>query len=620
MKPISSATVSGNGWAVPQESALRESVRAAAESAVAGLCRGLRPDRKRLEALSRGVLGRLGLDGQYLGFAMVTVGTALLRDEFGAVPYRRRLLLLPHCLRNRRACRGHYDRERFICGACGSCDIGRLQGEARHLGYKVLVAEGTPGVVETLARERIGAILGVACLDSLEKCFGAVSQLGVPYAGVPLLRNGCAETAVEAELVRDLLRVRSPRLARSSGVVSPGSAARTKAGLAGGPSAAAGQLALLAAAMRLFEQKELRQLLGPHLSRSAGSRGNGHGSVARVEQIALDWLLAAGKRLRPFITLASYAALRQAQDPQQRRGTLGPARAGRRRPPPLPRAVKAVAVAMELFHKASLVHDDVEDNDGYRYGRPTIHAVHGVPTAVNTGDYLLGLGYRLVAGQGRRLGGACAAEILSALSEAHVRLCRGQGAELLMSSAGGRPAGPDAQTCLAGRRAASRAGAAEVLEVYALKTAPAFYVSMVAGLRMAGPLKADTAALGAFFRHLGVAYQVLDDLADLDDRGDGREGLGQDVLGRRPTILRAFAEEAGAGPELSRLVAQAAKLGRAETVARVRALYESCGAIEKARRLVDKCRARAAETADQARPAALRDLMNCLLAMVLDGR
>ena len=52
------------------------------------------------------------------------------------------------------------------------------------------------------------------------------------------------------------------------------------------------------------------------------------------------------------------------------------------------------ALAMEVFHKASLVHDDIQDNDPYRYGQETLHRRYGVGTAINVGDYLIGMGYR----------------------------------------------------------------------------------------------------------------------------------------------------------------------------------------------------------------------------------
>src|SRR6185503_2935803 len=81
----------------------------------------------------------------------------------------------------------------------------------------------------------------------------------------------------------------------------------------------------------------------------------------------------------------------------------------------LPDLVKRAALAIECFHKASLVHDDIEDDDTFRYGRETLHRQYGVGTAINIGDYLIGLGYRLVGRDRKELGGDCAADILNRL-------------------------------------------------------------------------------------------------------------------------------------------------------------------------------------------------------------
>src|SRR4029077_18287816 len=88
----------------------------------------------------------------------------------------------------------------------------------------------------------------------------------------------------------------------------------------------------------------------------------------------------------------------------------------------LPDSVKRAALAIESFHKASLVHDDIEDDDTFRYGRETLHRQYGVSTAINVGDYLIGLGYRLVGRERKELGGDCTADILDKLSDAHLKL------------------------------------------------------------------------------------------------------------------------------------------------------------------------------------------------------
>ena len=98
-------------------------------------------------------------------------------------------------------------------------------------------------------------------------------------------------------------------------------------------------------------------------------------------------------------------------------------------------AVKRTAITIETFHKASLVHDDIEDDDSYRYGRETLHRKHGLSTAINVGDYLVSMGYRIVSEDRQELGSDRAADIIAYLANCHARLCEGQGAELIWRDA-----------------------------------------------------------------------------------------------------------------------------------------------------------------------------------------
>ncbi|HWG45561.1 MAG TPA: polyprenyl synthetase family protein, partial [Gemmataceae bacterium] len=233
-----------------------------------------------------------------------------------------------------------------------------------------------------------------------------------------------------------------------------------------------------------------------------------------------------GKRSRPFITLAAYDALKGGAGTLSVEGCAPPD------------GVRRTALAIEAFHKASLVHDDIEDDDTFRYGRTTLHRQYGVGTAINIGDYLLGLGYRLVSRDRKELGGDCAADILNRMSDAHLKLSEGQGAELLW-----RDAGDKTLTAL------------DALKIYALKTAPAFEAALYAGLRLAGPADAYEKTVADFSKNLGVAFQILNDLKDWDGDSDNKLIAGQDVLAARPTLLLALALEGSTPAEREELLA-----------------------------------------------------------------
>src|SRR3954471_20958849 len=271
--------------------------------------------------------------------------------------------------------------------------------------------------------------------------------------------------------------------------------------------------------------------------------------LRRHEAIAYDFLSRGGKRSRPFITLSAYDALKGAPATLSDSGWA------------FPDPVKRAALAIETFHKASLVHDDIEDDDTYRYGVETLHRTHGTGVAINVGDYLIGLGYRLVSRDRKELGAEVAADILDKLADAHLKLSEGQGAELLW-----RDAADQALTTL------------DALKIYALKTSPAFEAALYTGARLAGPADAYEKVIADFSRNVGVAFQVLNDIKDWAGDDDNKLVSGQDVLAARPTLLLALALE-GLPPAQKEELLHLIRTARTEgadadaLVARVRELY-----------------------------------------------
>jgi len=565
--------------AVPVEAAVRQRIRKEAGRTLAGLSRERPLARTELERLSRDLLRRQGLDMRYLGFTMVLTNNEFWREQFASVPLHRRLLFLPHCLRKPGRCEGTYDAAGLKCASCGACDVSGLKAEAEALGYDVVVAEGTPAVVQFLLDGRADALLGVACLDSLEKAFERVVTVGVPHVAVPLLTEGCVETEAELDLLRHWMREWAGPARVKTRTYVP----------------------LLRAAQGLFAEEAFAELLAPcaypeRISRSLDELK----ATEATDWLAADWLREGGKRFRPFVTLAGYAAMTLGRDALDPDADLTGA---------FPTAVQRVAVAIEVLHKASLVHDDIEDDDPYRYGRRTLHRRYGVPIAVNVGDHLIGMGYRLISLGSGELGSDCVADIVSHVSEAHLKLCRGQGGELALL-----------------RRNLTGLDPREVQTIYALKTAPAFEAALYAGLRMARANMSVEEAhrsmppwdIRRFCRYLGVAYQVLNDLEDWEDDGANKLVAGRDSLCHRPTLLRAFAEQSAdeaARRELADIAESSAKDGG--KFQRFRSLYERLGVFERTERLLGKYRERARAEADRMPVGALRELMHFIVETVL---
>ena len=441
---------------------------------------------------------------------------------------------------------------------------------------------------------RVDALVGVACLDALEKTLDKILLAGIPCMAVPLLRGGCNNTAADLDWVRQMID-------------TPYRPA---------PAQTRTYLHLMRVAARMFEPAELQRLWPavrtihqkgtvPFSSDpvSPGARNwdsprapaDTLSPLAATKAIAREFMAAGGKHSRPFITLAVRDALT---------GGHATASDGPRRAEEIPDAARRIALAIEIFHKASLVHDDIEDDDWFRYERPTLHRRFGLATAINVGDYLVGLGYRLVASQREALGADTTADILSQFAEAHTKLCEGQGAELVWRDATDRRLTP-----------------LDALKIYALKTAPAFEAAILAGVRLAGPVEPYRDAASRFSRHLGVAYQILNDLDDWQQHTPGRRPSGADLLGCRPTVLWALAlaglDDADRR-ELQSLLGRPA--AEETTIARAGELYARAGAFRQAHALVAKHHRRAAEAADSIPVAPLRQLFHFLADAIIDRR
>jgi geranylgeranyl pyrophosphate synthase len=567
---------------VPETRELRDRIRAEAARFGQTLDRTRPLTKPGLQQMAEEMLRRLGLGEQYLGFTMVCIANEFWREQVQAIDFKRRLLLLPHCLKNAEGCPADYDEFGLDCRKCGACSVADFKTKAEDLGYKVLVSEGTPIVLKIIVSGHVDAIVGVSCLNVLEKAIDKILLAGIPCVAAPLLSSNCKSTSVDDDWVAELIDLKTP---------PPPTQTKTF-------------VHLLRLAHQICEEPELSRL-APRI------RASGVASVPREptserlrdsarqepltlhEMIAYDWMGQGGKRSRPFITLAAYDALKGAP------GTLSAESCAP------PDAVRRTALAIEAFHKASLVHDDIEDDDTFRYGRTTLHRQYGVGTAINVGDYLIGLGYRLVSRERKELGGDCAADILNKLSDAHLKLSEGQGAELLW-----RDAHDKTLTAL------------DALKIYALKTAPAFEAALFAGLRLAGPADQFEKAVADFSKNLGVAFQILNDLKDWDGDDDNKLIAGQDVLAARPTLLLALALEGLEQVEREEMLAllqrHSDKEAAAATLERVRQLFTKAQVFVKAEKLVEKYRARAEAIADEIQPTELRELLYYLVDSVLD--
>src|SRR5690349_14849978 len=135
------------------------------------------------------IIRRTGCDEKYRDYIGILINNEAWRDQLAAIPYERRLLLMPKCLRVEDKCPAPFDEFGLLCKKCGLCSIQELQEEAERLGYAVLVAEGSAIVMAIIETGKIEAIVGVSCLNVLERAFPYMEAAAIPGIAVPLLQE-----------------------------------------------------------------------------------------------------------------------------------------------------------------------------------------------------------------------------------------------------------------------------------------------------------------------------------------------------------------------------------------------------------------------------------------------
>lgn len=379
----------------------------------------------------------------------VLINNEVWKKTLSYIPYDRRVLLLPMCLRSHDNCKAKQDEFGLICQNCGNCKLGEIQEEAESLGYIVLIAEGTTVVTTLIRQGSIDCVIGVSCFETLKKAFPDMISKAIPGIGIPLSISGCKDTRVDIPWLYDAILLKPEN----------GEAFRT-------------DFPDIRKNITSWFKKE-------HLIKTLQSHDTDHLTISRAEKISLDVLSGSGKKYRPYITASVYSILTQKEPGND----LG---------------LKKTALAVECFHKASLVHDDIEDNDDMRYGKPTLHKKHGIPEALNAGDFLIGQGYSLLLDAVDNP--IITARMLKVAANGHRTLSMGQGEELYLLKKPGFPS--------------SR----ELITIFQNKTAPAFEVALNLGAIMGNADPALCKILSEFSKNLGIAYQIKDDIEDIDEK------------------------------------------------------------------------------------------------------
>jgi geranylgeranyl diphosphate synthase, type I len=225
------------------------------------------------------------------------------------------------------------------------------------------------------------------------------------------------------------------------------------------------------------------------------------------------------------------------------------------------------AVAVELVHNFSLLHDDLMDQDRQRRHRPTVWAVWGPSTAILVGDAMLALAYQVLADDG----GGAAAAAASLLADASRRLIAGQVADLAFE----KRASVTVQECMA---------------MAAGKTGALLGAAAAIGAVLAEAPQAAVTALQTYGEELGLAFQLVDDLLGIwgDTELTGKP-VGSDLRARKKSLPIAYALDNGGrvGRELASWLATEPQDSDDE-IRRAADLVEAAGGRDWARAEADR--------------------------------
>jgi geranylgeranyl diphosphate synthase type II len=227
-------------------------------------------------------------------------------------------------------------------------------------------------------------------------------------------------------------------------------------------------------------------------------------------------LFAGGKRIRPILCIEAARTVSDSPD-----GAI------------------AAACALELIHTYSLIHDDLPalDNDDYRRGKLTNHKVFGEAMAILAGDSLLTLAFQVLAQL--PASGDCKARLILELSTASGTVGGMIGGQVADLEGEGKP--PDAQ----------------LLEtIHRAKTGALLRASLRLGAIYGGATDPQYAALSCYGEHVGLAFQIVDDILDVEESSEALgKTAGKDAAQQKITFPAVYGLETSrrmAGEECAR--------------------------------------------------------------------
>jgi geranylgeranyl diphosphate synthase type II len=212
------------------------------------------------------------------------------------------------------------------------------------------------------------------------------------------------------------------------------------------------------------------------------------------------------------------------------------------------------AAAVELFHNFSLIHDDIMDKAPLRRGKPTVHAVHGEPTALLGGDVMLVVAYDYL----NRLSSDYLCRAIQLFNKTAKEVCEGQQLDMDFEKKSSVTLG-------------------EYLQMISLKTSVLLASSLQLGALIGGGSESNQQHIYEFGLNLGIAFQIQDDYLDAfgDPEKFGKQ-VGGDIQSNKKTFLMIHALET-AEPHDLKMLNQLMQENPTDKVQQVLTIFRKCG-------------------------------------------
>jgi geranylgeranyl diphosphate synthase type II len=212
------------------------------------------------------------------------------------------------------------------------------------------------------------------------------------------------------------------------------------------------------------------------------------------------------------------------------------------------------AAAVELFHNFTLIHDDIMDKAPLRRGKPTVHAVHGEPTALLGGDVMLVVAYDYL----NRLSSDYLSRAIHLFNKTAKEVCEGQQLDMDFEKK-------------------STVTLEEYLQMISLKTSVLLASSLQLGALIGGAGESNQQHIYEFGLNLGIAFQIQDDYLDAfgDPEKFGKQ-VGGDIQSNKKTFLMIHALET-AEPDDLKTLNQIIEENPTDKVQQVLTIFRKCG-------------------------------------------